>query len=282
MMFYQAMTSTFQVISFFEFKNMNAVGELAEIRERLLSALREHDFFGTILLAEEGYNSTLCGSPDKASAFIAELERILETKVVYKSSFAETKILRKQEVKIKPEIVTLRQKVDIERGRETFVKPQDWNEVITREDVFILDARNHYEYKSGTFRGAVDPNTEKFSELPKYVEENLEPAKHKHVAMFCTGGIRCEKFAAYMKERDFENVYQLEGGILKYLEEIPPEDSLFDGECFVFDERRTVNETLDAAYGRDHSARHPDTDPRSGHVKEMVAAEGFEPPTKGL
>lgn len=243
---------------------MNAIGELAEIRERLLDIFRKHEFFGTIIIAEEGYNSTVCGSPANTAAFVADIETILETKLVYKSSFAEEKILRKQEVKIKPEIVTLRQKVDIEKGNGTFVKPKDWNEIISRPDVFILDARNHYEYKSGTFRGAVDPNTEKFSDLPKYVEENLDPEKHKHIAMFCTGGIRCEKFAPYMKGLDFENIYQLEGGILKYLEEIEPEENMFEGECFVFDERRTVNDALAPAYGTDHSSRHPDDDPRSG------------------
>ncbi|MBX3243705.1 MAG: hypothetical protein KF685_04465 [Acidobacteria bacterium] len=213
---------------------------------------------------------------------MAELEKILETKLVVKNSFSSEKILRKQEVKIKPEIVTLRQTVDIEKARDTFVKPREWNDIITRPDVFVLDTRNHYEYQSGTFRGAVDPNTEKFSDLPKYVEENLDPEKHKHIAMFCTGGIRCEKFAPYMKGLDFENVYQLEGGILKYLEEIPPEENLFEGECFVFDERRTLDANLQPALGRDHSSRHPDSDPRSGYSENMVAAEGFEPPTKGL
>lgn len=258
------MTSQHQVISFFEFKNMNALGELPETRERVLSAIRQHDFFGTMIIAEEGFNSTVCGPPANTASFVADIEKILATTLVYKSSFSDDQILRKQEVKIKPEIVTLRQKVDIEKGRETFVKPKDWNAVISRPDVFVLDTRNHYEFKSGTFRGAVDPNTEKFSELPNYVEENLDPEVHKHVAMFCTGGIRCEKFAPFMKGLDFENVYQLEGGILKYLEEIPPEENLFEGECFVFDERRTVDETLAPAYGEDHSLRHPDSDPRSG------------------
>lgn len=258
------MTSQYQVISFFEFKNMKVLGELAEIRERVLLTFREHEFFGTMIIAEEGFNSTVCGPPGNTAAFVADIEAALDTKLVYKSSFSDEKIFRKQEAKIKPEIVTLRQMVDIEKGRETFVKPLDWNAVISRPDVLVLDARNHYEYKSGTFRGAVDPNTEKFSELPKYVEENLDPEVHKHVAMFCTGGIRCEKFAPFMKGLDFENVYQLEGGILKYLEEIPPEENLFEGECFVFDERRTVDDTLASAYGEDHSLRHHDSDPRSG------------------
>ncbi len=258
------MTPQYQVISFFEFKNMNDLGKLPEIRERVLTAFRQHEFFGTMIIAEEGFNSTVCGPPANTPAFVADLEQIFVTTLVYKSSFSEDKIFRKQEVKIKPEIVTLRQKVDIEKGRETFVKPQDWNAVITQPDVYVLDARNHYEYKSGTFLGAVDPNTEKFSELPRFVAENLDPAVHKHIAMFCTGGIRCEKFAPFMKGLDFENIYQLEGGILKYLEEVAPEENLFEGECFVFDERRTVDETLAPAYGEDHSLRHPDSDPRSG------------------
>ena len=119
-----------------------------------------------------------------------------------------------------------------------------WNRLITDPDVIVLDTRNEYEYKSGTFRNAVNPGTEKFNDLPTFIEQNLDPKQHKKIAMFCTGGIRCEKFAPYMKERGFEEVFQLSGGILKYLEEVDPDESLWDGECFVFDERITVGNDL--------------------------------------
>jgi UPF0176 protein len=141
--------------------------------------------------------------------------------------------------------VRLKKEVEIEKGRGTHVKTDDWNKIITDENTIILDTRNKYEYEVGTFKNAVNPETMAFSELPKFVEENLNDAKDKNIAMFCTGGIRCEKFAPYLKGLGFKNVFQLEGGILKYLEEVAPEESLWEGECFVFDDRRTVNENLE-------------------------------------
>ncbi|HNQ15725.1 MAG TPA: rhodanese-like domain-containing protein, partial [Pyrinomonadaceae bacterium] len=131
---------------------------------------------------------------------------------------------------------------------------QDWNELIKRDDVLLLDTRNHYEYRVGTFPGAVDPHTDRFSDLPGFVEANLDPGRIRNVAMFCTGGIRCEKFVPYMKGLGFENVYQLDGGILKYLEVVPAEESLWEGECFVFDERITIGSDLRKGEAPDFSA----------------------------
>ena len=262
------MSGKIQIIAFYGFQHMLRLGSLAETRERLLTAFRQHDINGTVIIAEEGFNSTVCGDPGNIPGFIAELDSILDTSVVYKSSFASDRVFRKQEVKIKPEIVTLKRKVDISRGVNTHVKARDWNELISRPDVFLLDTRNFYEYLSGTFKGAVNPDTEKFSDLPDYVEKNLDPAVHKHIAMFCTGGIRCEKFSPFMKGLDFENVYQLEGGILKYLEEIPEDENMFEGECFVFDDRRTVDDKLAAAYGEDHSLRDVEGERTSGLAEE--------------
>jgi UPF0176 protein len=158
-------------------------------------------------------------------------------------------------VKVKPEIVTLKQKVEIERGAGTHVSPRKWNELLRDEEVFVLDTRNDYEFQVGSFRRAVNPKTEKFSDLPRFVEENLDPEKHKKVAVFCTGGIRCEKFAPFLKQRGFAEVYQLEGGILKYLEEIPEPESLWDGECFVFDLRVSVDENLKKGTAPDLSVK---------------------------
>lgn len=252
------MDNKFQIIAFYEFKDMTVLGTSAEIKVRLLDAIRRNEVFGTIIIADEGYNSSMCGLPENIETFIPDLEEIFQTRLVYKSSFHTERPFRKQEVKIKPEIVTLKKPVDIRLGKGTHVNSQEWNEIISRPDVFVLDTRNFYEYINGTFKGAVDPHTEKFSDLPQFIEENLDPETHKEIAMFCTGGIRCEKFAPYMKGLGFENIYQLEGGILKYLEEMPAEENLFDGECFVFDERRTLDDNLSQGTGDDHSLRYQD------------------------
>lgn len=243
----------YEIISFYEFKELT---DLDTKKSRLKAALIENSIFGTIILAEEGYNASLCGEPSHISAFIPAANEVLETSVKYKSSFHPEKPFRKHEVKIKPEIVTLKQRVQISKGVGTHVPPERWNSVISDPDTFVLDTRNFYEVKNGTFRRAVDPETEKFSDLPKFVAEKLDPNKHRKIAMFCTGGIRCEKFAPYMKELGFAEVFQLEGGILKYLEEVPKNEQLWEGECFVFDERRTLDASLKKGTGSDHSLRY--------------------------
>ncbi len=246
-----------QIISFYEFKDMGRVGDLVSIKLRLKELLAETGVRGTIILAGEGFNASVCGTEAEIQAFISAVEAILDSKLNIRSSFHDQRPLRKIDVKIKPEIVTLKKQVDISRAVGTHVEPADWNKVISDEDTFVLDTRNDYEYRNGTFKGAVNPQTAHFSELPVFVEENLDPAKHKRVAMFCTGGIRCEKFAPYLKQIGFHEVFQLSGGILRYLAEISPEDSLWEGECFVFDERITLNADLEKGTGPDHSQRHP-------------------------
>ncbi len=245
-----------QIIAFYEFKELELVAPLEDIKAELREALLEFDVRGTIIIANEGYNGMVCGTSEKISKFIKHIENILDSKLVFKSSFHEAAPFRKIDVKIKPEIVTLKQSVDISLGKGTHVKPLEWNDIISDPETLLLDTRNDYEYQTGTFRGALNPNTTKFSELPAFVAKNLDPDKHKRVAMFCTGGIRCEKFAPYMKQLGFEEVYQLEGGILKYLEELPTGDQLWEGECFVFDERTTVDNALTKGTGADHSQRH--------------------------
>jgi UPF0176 protein len=231
----------FQIITFYEFRHLSGLPGLKNDLKRIMAAL---SISGTIIIAEEGYNGSVCGERDSIKSFIPELERIFETALTYKSSFHAERALQRIKVKIKPEIVTLKEKIEIERGAGTHVKPRDWNRIISDPEVLLLDTRNGYEYRVGTFKNAVNPNTEKFSDLPGFVAENLDPEKHRKIAMFCTGGIRCEKFAPFMKGLGFEEVYQLEGGILKYLEETPETESLWEGECFVFDERVTVDEDL--------------------------------------
>jgi len=246
-----------QIITFYEFKPFGKT-ELEPIKDKIRQAMIVTGVRGTLILAEEGFNSSVCGTREAIIEFVALIEAALETKLVYKSSFTDAAPFRKIDVKIKPEIVTLRQPVDTSLGKGTHIKPENWNAIISDPETFVLDTRNDYEFKTGTFANAVNPETEKFSDLPTYIAENLDPRRHKKVAMFCTGGIRCEKFAPYMRSLGYENVFQLEGGILKYLEEIPQSESLWSGECYVFDERITVDHSLNKGNSIDRSQRHKD------------------------
>ena len=245
-----------EILSFYEFKDLQA-SELPTLKESLKAGMIEHNVRGTILLASEGINAMICGSTDDLADFIQSAEILLDTRFVRKSSFAAAAPFRKSDVRIKKEIVTLKKQVKIKLGENTHVDAKEWNKIISDPETLVLDTRNDYEYQTGTFRGAINPGIAKFSELPSFVEENLDPQKHKRVAMFCTGGIRCEKFAPYMKEIGFKEVYQLEGGILKYLELTPNEESLWTGECFVFDERITVDANLQKGTEPDRSQRRP-------------------------
>ncbi len=231
----------FQVITFYEFKRLE---NLPEIKAALKSAMTEFSILGTLIIAEEGFNATIAGLPADIEKFVEVLEKTFTTKLRYKSSFNSARPFQKAKVRIKNEIVSLRQKIEIEKGIGTHVRAKDWNEIISDEKTIVLDTRNDYEVEVGTFKNAVNPMIEKFSDLPKFIEENFDPNEHKQIAMFCTGGIRCEKFAPLLVELGFETVFQLEGGILKYLEETPLEESLWEGECFVFDDRIAVNQNL--------------------------------------
>ena len=249
------MADKFQIISFYEFKDLDAIRPLDETKQLVRDAMSATGVRGTVILAHEGFNSSVCGTAREVAAFLSELENVFQTRIVFKSSFHDASPFRKIDVKIRPEIVTLRKDVDISLGMGTHVSAAEWNELLSGDDVVVLDTRNDYEHKNGTFRGALNPKTSKFSELPAFIEENLDDFEGKKIAMFCTGGIRCEKFAPYLRGRGFKEVYQLEGGILKYLEEVDPAESLWEGECFVFDERRTVDEQLKKGIGPDYSSR---------------------------
>ncbi|MFN2501981.1 MAG: rhodanese-related sulfurtransferase [Pyrinomonadaceae bacterium] len=245
-----------QIISFYEFKPLEQVAPLGSIRADLRQIFSSTGVRGTVIIAAEGYNGMVCGKAEQISQFVQEANTVLDTVLPTKVSFHEKPPFRKIDVKIKPEIVTLKKQVDLSLGKGTHVPPKEWNEVISYPETVVLDARNDYEYRTGTFQEAINPDIPKFSDLPRFVDENLDPRKHKRVAMFCTGGIRCEKFAPYMKQIGFEEVYQLEGGILRYLEEMSPDEMLWEGECFVFDERITVDKRLQRGSGVDHSQRH--------------------------
>ncbi|WP_116473448.1 oxygen-dependent tRNA uridine(34) hydroxylase TrhO [Zobellella maritima] len=218
----------------------------AALREPLAELLDAEQIRGTLLLAGEGINGTVAGSRqaiDRLKAWFADDPRF--TGIDYKESLSDEQPFYRTKVKLKKEIVTLGvEGIDPQRVVGTYVAPKDWNALISDPEVVLVDTRNDYEVGIGTFKGALNPNTDSFREFPDYVKENLDPAKHKKVAMFCTGGIRCEKSTAYLKEQGFDEVYHLHGGILKYLEEVPQEQSLWQGECFVFDNRVTVDHAL--------------------------------------
>jgi UPF0176 protein len=242
----------YKIAAFYKFVDLSGK-DLPVLRSDIGQSMKDRGIVGTVILAAEGVNSTICGREEDIDGFAVELSKLLSSELRPKYSFADTPPFKKVDVKIKPEIVTLKKEVDIDLGHGTHVQPSEWNEIISDPDVIVLDTRNDYEFKTGTFERAINPGTEKFSELPQYVAEHLDPDKHKKIAMFCTGGIRCEKFAPYMRSLGFENVYQLEGGILKYLEEVPANEQRWRGECYVFDTRVTVDNGLNPGNSSDLS-----------------------------
>jgi UPF0176 protein len=201
---------------------------------------------GTILLAAEGINGTISGKPEKVRRLFERLREDPRFEDLhYKESWAAELPFYRMKVRLKKEIVSLGvEGVDPRSKVGKYVAPEDWNSLISREDVRLVDTRNHYEYNLGSFAGAEDPNTESFRDFPAWASKNLDPAKDRNVAMFCTGGIRCEKATSYLLELGFENVYHLDGGILNYLETMDAEHSLWKGDCFVFDNRVTVDHDL--------------------------------------
>ncbi|MEE2819632.1 MAG: rhodanese-related sulfurtransferase [Planctomycetota bacterium] len=231
---------------------------------------------GIILLAREGINSTIAGSKEgvlEVLDFLKEDERL--AKLSWKESMATEQPFRKLRVRLKNEIVKMGvDGIDPNKIVGTYVKPKDWNELISDPEVVVIDTRNDYEVKIGTFKNAIDPDIESFGELPSWIESNIDQEKQPKVAMFCTGGIRCEKSTAYLKEKGFNEVFHLEGGILKYLEEVPEDESLWDGECFVFDERVSVGHRLEIGeYELCRACRIPicDEDKASEHFQEGVS-----------
>jgi UPF0176 protein len=216
-----------------------SIADLPALRASLLARSREQAIKGTILLAPEGINATIAGPEEGIRRVLAHLRADPRfAGLVSKESYADEAPFGRLKVKIKREIVALRRpEADPSRHVGTYVKPEQWNALLRDPDVLVIDTRNAYEVGIGTFEGAIDPATRAFGEFPDFVAANLDPAKHKRVAMFCTGGIRCEKASSYLLSKGFPEVYHLEGGILKYLETVPPEESLWQGECFVFDER---------------------------------------------
>ncbi len=240
-----------------------ALEDYKAIRQPLLEAMESNGIKGTLLLASEGINGTVSGTQEGIDALLAWLnsdDRL--NPISFKLSYHDNQPFYRTKVKLKKEIVTMGvEGIDPRKTVGTYVKPKDWNALISDPDVLLIDTRNDYEIEIGTFEHAVNPNTKTFREFPEYVKNNLDPKKNKKVAMFCTGGIRCEKSTAYLKEQGFEEVYHLEGGILQYLEDVPKEDTLWKGDCFVFDNRVAVNHDLEKSeYDQCYACRLPITD----------------------
>ncbi|MBO3459922.1 rhodanese-related sulfurtransferase [Aetokthonos hydrillicola Thurmond2011] len=213
----------------------------------LLAYCEAQDIKGTILLAEEGINGTIAGSRDSIDAVLAFLRadpRLADLE--HKESSADSFPFNRMKVRLKKEIVTIGlPEADPNERVGIYVSPKDWNNLISDPEVTVIDTRNEYEVNIGTFQRAVNPHTSSFRQFPEYVRNHLDPTKHKKVAMFCTGGIRCEKASSFMLSEGFQEVYHLKGGILKYLEEIPDSESLWNGECFVFDQRIALRQGLE-------------------------------------
>jgi UPF0176 protein len=218
------------------------------LREPLLNCCETNEVKGTLLLASEGINGTIAGPEAGVRAVLAHLRADPRlASIQHKEAWADKPPFTRMKVRLKKEIVTLRVPgLDPNKTVGQYVKPQDWNALLADPDVLVIDTRNDYEVAIGTFKGAVNPDIKTFTQLPAWLDAQpaLQGAKKPKVAMFCTGGIRCEKSTALMKMRGFDEVYHLEGGILKYLEEVPPEQSTWEGECFVFDERVSVGHGL--------------------------------------
>lgn len=234
------------------------------IRAPLLDTCMSHGLRGTLLLAEEGINGTIAGTREGIDAVKQWLDADGRfDRLEYKELLmdAEGVPFYRMKVKLKKEIVTLGVpgiSPKMKAGR--YVTPEDWNALITDPETITIDTRNDYEYEVGTFKGAINPETKTFREFPEWVADNLDPKKHKKVAMFCTGGIRCEKSTSYLLEQGFEEVYHLKGGVLNYFEQVPHTESTWEGECFVFDNRVTVNHQLEPGeFDQCHACRRPIT-----------------------
>lgn len=261
------------VATFYKFVKLP---DFAQKQAPLLAYCQAQGIRGTILLAAEGINGTIAGSRqaiDSVLSFLRSDPRLIDLE--QKESQADSPPFDRLKVRLKKEIVTLGlPEIDPSDRVGTYVSPQEWNALISDPEVTLIDTRNNYEVSIGTFKGAQNPQTTSFRQFPDYVRTHLDPSKHKKVAMFCTGGIRCEKATSLMMAQGFQEVYHLQGGILKYLEEVPPEESLWQGECFVFDQRVAVEHGLEAGtHEMCRSCGHPiaEADKTSPHYQEGIS-----------
>ena len=253
-----------KIAAFYHFTDVEDRDELAL---KLVDLGLRSELRGTIILANEGINSTCAGSHaaiDTLIDFLKSDARFAAMEVKY--SFADFCPFPKFKVKKKPEIVTFRQSdADPRCSVGTYLEPAEWNDLIQDPEVITIDTRNDYEVKVGRFKGAMNPKTDDFTAFAEFVDQHLSAQKDKKIAMYCTGGIRCERSTAYLKQKGFEHVYHLKGGILRYLEQMPEAESLWEGDCFVFDYRVALDHQLKPAKWK--------IDPATSHPVEMEASE---------
>ncbi len=246
----------FSIITFYQFKKNH---EIINIQKKIKSFCSFNKIRGTVLIAKEGINGTLAGLERPIKLFSEELKKIGFTELEKKKSKYDYMPFNRLKVKIKKEIVTFdKTNLDVESRKGKYILSKKWNSIVEDKDTLLIDVRNNFEVEMGSFEGAINPYTNKFSEFKKYIDNSLSKNKNKKIAIYCTGGIRCEKASSYMLNKGFKNIFQLKGGILKYLEDISIKESKWKGECFVFDNRVSVkNEMLTGTYELCHACRHP-------------------------
>ena len=249
------------IISFYKFVT---ILDLEELKIQIENICSMFETKGTILIAPEGINGTIEGSKNNIKKFLETLKNNKKfSDIIPKYSYSSKDSFNRMKVRLKKEIVTIgNTEVNPNKYIGKYIEPNDWNELISDPNTILIDTRNEYEVAIGTFKGAINPKTKSFRDLPNWIKNNLENEdddyKDKKIAMFCTGGIRCEKSTSYLVQKGFTNVSHLKGGILKYLENIPKKKSLWDGECFVFDQRVSVAEELKpGSYLMCHGCRMP-------------------------
>jgi len=261
------------VATFYKFVSLP---DCAELQPQILAWCTQRAIRGTILLAAEGINGTIAGTRSGIDTVLGQLRsdpRLADLE--HRESISETIPFDRMKVRLKTEIVTLGMpEVNPAEQVGAYVDPQDWNALMADPEVLVLDTRNDYEVKIGSFAGAINPKTQSFREFPAYVQQHLDPARHHKIAMFCTGGIRCEKASAYLLQQGFAEVYHLKGGILSYLDTVPTEESAWEGECFLFDQRVAVQHGLESgSYDTCLACGHPinDEDKQSPHYDAGIS-----------
>lgn len=233
--------------SFFPFQE----NLILELKDRLLDIGKKNDLSGLLIFASEGINGTICAAEHMIEIVMNLLEKYLDKRNLnIKVSFSQKKVFKKLKIKIKKEIVTMGvPEINPLENNGTYIDSANWNKLIKNQNTIVIDTRNHYEVSIGTFQNSINPNTRNFSEFPNWVDEQLdthiENKESTNIAMFCTGGIRCEKATSLLKKKGYKNIYHLQGGILQYLDDIPKEENLFEGECYVFDKRVALDQELE-------------------------------------
>ncbi|MAP57085.1 MAG: hypothetical protein CL697_05050 [Chloroflexi bacterium] len=261
-----------KILSFYEFCDLD-VDKVTKNKNKIFETSKNNSILGTIILSIEGINGTVSGSSDSID-ILNQLMKDLGYKCNIKFSVSEKKPFKRLKVKIQKEIVTFMNLGKSAKNTGTFIAPEDWDDFISNEDVKLIDVRNFYETVIGKFPKSIDPNTETFTDFIDYIDKELSSNKDQKIAMYCTGGIRCEKASSYMKDIGFNNIFQLEGGIINYLNKVEENKGSWDGECFVFDERVSLKYNSEIGnYELCHGCRNPidEEDKRSIYFEEGVS-----------